>query len=476
MFSDLGCNYVNPDSSVSTLAINPTLPPEHRKVPSYIHWFANGLCDVVDQVRVQTEVDSSEPLTLKLEGEEFTIDRAALQVVSASIKQYAQISSTTESAPGGIMGNSQLRACEIVYTGLTGDALRTFLDHEHTFTARAMFIHQAPSRKREGARGIEVADYGIAPYLRNTFYPGPYIAVWDGKRQSEDFNRADRQSAYYQINNLTLNEGISRTEWPVTVGMPGTKECSELQVYVPAAQSRLWRTAICKGNPWDVDLLGTFYVAIHYLLNHPIRQCHAPTVSMPEKGLDVKGVHQGDLCYRIYRYQDQVVKLYKNDNVRFHHNIELLEAIGLQHKLTNHGRFSSLSRKYIDAGHQPQSAGAFKGIITILNKIHDKGFVHGDIRIANMLFGEEESTLIDFDLARPEGKTYSQYFRPRLNWKGTNIRHATAQPWAYMKKEHDRYSLAMIISLSFPSDELAVKICDDLHNPEIDLLDILTKV
>ena len=42
----------------------------------------------------------------------------------------------------------------------------------------------------------------------------------------------------------------------------------------------------------------------------------------------------------------------------------------------------------------------------MLHKVHEEEYVHGDIRIENIVFAAEENTsyLIDFDLAKKEGK------------------------------------------------------------------------
>ena len=44
----------------------------------------------------------------------------------------------------------------------------------------------------------------------------------------------------------------------------------------------------------------------------------------------------------------------------------------------------------------------------MLHKVHEEEYVHGDIRIENIVFAAEENTsyLIDFDLAKKEGKKY----------------------------------------------------------------------
>lgn len=88
--------------------------------------------------------------------------------------------------------------------------------------------------------------------------------------------------------------------------------------------------------------------------------------------------------------------------------------------------FFPLCHSYFDGGHEPQDLNSFKNILRMLLKVHDCGFVHGDIRMANLLFNDENSVLIDFDLARKEGEFYDPHYRPDLKWKGEYIRHIDA--------------------------------------------------
>lgn len=75
--------------------------------------------------------------------------------------------------------------------------------------------------------------------------------------------------------------------------------------------------------------------------------------------------------------------------------------------LTVDGRWKMLEYSYIDGNHSPTTVEHFRGICEGLKEIHSLGYVHGDIRLANMIFFENGgSQLIDFDLARIEHKRY----------------------------------------------------------------------
>ena len=70
---------------------------------------------------------------------------------------------------------------------------------------------------------------------------------------------------------------------------------------------------------------------------------------------------------------------------------------------------------------------------------YERGYVHGDIRLINIVFNEGRSYLIDFDLARAEGDSYPSGYQP------FPVRHPEAVEEWVMKKQHDRWSLGELI-------------------------------
>eukprot|EP00980_Cylindrotheca_fusiformis_P015694 scaffold4526_cov87-Cylindrotheca_fusiformis.AAC.1 len=72
---------------------------------------------------------------------------------------------------------------------------------------------------------------------------------------------------------------------------------------------------------------------------------------------------------------------------------------------------------YRRGGHVATSPGAFVPIIDQLDKLHKKGFVHGDIRAFNTVFGENKNQgwLIDFDFGGKDGSVvYPEGYRQSL--------------------------------------------------------------
>lgn len=111
----------------------------------------------------------------------------------------------------------------------------------------------------------------------------------------------------------------------------------------------------------------------------------------------------------------------------------------------------------------------------MLHQVHEAGYVHGDIRDANMVFRGDTSFLIDFDLAREEGQKYPFEYR----YDSFLMRHRDARPFNEMKKAHDRHSLCSIMQQYRPqtrstmdiisrvdSGESLKKLADELDQPD----------
>jgi tRNA A-37 threonylcarbamoyl transferase component Bud32 len=60
---------------------------------------------------------------------------------------------------------------------------------------------------------------------------------------------------------------------------------------------------------------------------------------------------------------------------------------------------------------------SFVPVISQLEALHSKGFVHGDIRGFNVVFGktDEEGWLIDFDFGGKLGRKYPKGYRTALD-------------------------------------------------------------
>ena len=97
-------------------------------------------------------------------------------------------------------------------------------------------------------------------------------------------------------------------------------------------------------------------------------------------------------------------------------------------------------------------------IIEILFSLHQLGFVHGDIRLANMLFAERvsESRIIDWDYGGKEGEAfYPPGYACALvdGPRHPEIIKSVASGTLQVKKIHDLFALSSVMRLFQPREE-----------------------
>ena len=427
------------------------------------HWFALLMYNTYLAAKEKKKNDKIE---LKMDNFVCQIQSSSLRSAVKAIKNTASLHHLGEEsneAGRGVMSSHLLRSQEVTYSCLYARALDRFI-FEKEMELGAV-LHQGPSRKQQSKPGSpEQADIYIAPM--KSFKPGNPILQSDVKLN--DFITADRESSLYSINGVSVRHNCQT--WPVLLGIPGTPTYVELQIHVPVDR-KMWKIVICKGSPHDEAVLCTLYAAVHYLCNAPI-ETRAPLESpMPFKYYST--LPKGRRAFR-NTMTNTVHKAYDTNDDTFKPNYELLKAVKLPgvelENLTTDGRFVQLKYQYLEGDHKPTALKQFAGVIKALHKVHEEGYVHGDIRCENMIFSKtsDASYLIDFDLARPE----RHGFYPD-GYNHLSMRHVDACASQPMKKEHDRFSLwKIMMSTDFVGDKEAI--INLLNDLTVDLMTIST--
>eukprot|EP01028_Stygiella_incarcerata_P014129 TRINITY_DN909_c0_g2_i1.p1 TRINITY_DN909_c0_g2~~TRINITY_DN909_c0_g2_i1.p1 ORF type:complete len:698 (+),score=164.79 TRINITY_DN909_c0_g2_i1:48-2096(+) len=113
----------------------------------------------------------------------------------------------------------------------------------------------------------------------------------------------------------------------------------------------------------------------------------------------------------------------------------------------------------------PKSLKQFTKICRDISLLHEKGYVHGDVRCANIVFGSKESGnawLIDFDFSGKVGRA-----RYPVGWSGNDCifeRHPDANAGKPLEKCHDRYSLGVLLQYFFLSSDVISSFADRIQN------------
>lgn len=102
------------------------------------------------------------------------------------------------------------------------------------------------------------------------------------------------------------------------------------------------------------------------------------------------------------------------------------------------GELVVISIPYVDGEHFASNVGDFIPIVEFLQRLHDNGFVHGDIRCFNIIFGK---CLIDFDYGGVEGSVrYPKGYVKELR-DGSRI----GEEEEVITTWHDWYALLQVI-------------------------------
>ena len=311
------------------------------------------------------------------------------------------------------------------------------------FPNRGACLHQFPSRLRKpgNAQTTEKCDLCVVPF--SDYRPFGSICVGDIK--NSDPVKAERETALYAVNGIATQDQAPQ-EWAIQIGIPTTRTHMAIHVYLPTFSKTMWRLAVCEGKSHSEELLCTLYVGVHYLCLHGVFQ-NCPFSPTPFKELSLRTVANrrrvlvDDECYYVYKLFDKEVW------PEYKVNLELMRSLHIECEdmLPDNGRLSILRYPWIPEGAWPTSVRQFEGALKQLSALHRQNLVHGDIRLANIIFSTEATShLIDFDLA---GSTTDMY--PLEYNTSFTERHPGALPGKNMRPEHDKFAMYTVITQIF---------------------------
>ena len=440
--------HVSCTESVSTQARRKGAADEVcERQPIYVHWFGLEMLKAYESAKSQ--IEKKYPIEIVLNSVTYSIEQDSLQNVTKAIKMASSLctDTTSRSSGRGFMGCPELRNTEAAFTSLASRALDRFIFTDETTGA---CLHQAPCRKRKNKdKASEKPDVYIVPF--SDFVPGDPGALSDWKFM-EDLDHADRESSLYS--GVGVEEGDCLDQYPVLIGIPATSDKMELQLHVNVV-NMFWKLVVACGCPWDSAILCTLKAGILYLIRSNYLMTHNPyenPVLFMEMGqYSVLGPRK-----RVFLKENTTVYKFFDllEDDFFHPSIlhDLITKISIlpDVKLTppcTDTRLYTLSYTYIQGNEgnirYTYQLKAFVGIVNMLSEMHKYGFVHGDVRLANMVFRKDgESHLIDFDfVGKHDDTVYANSFNHSIDG-----RHPNAIRKSRMMVEHDRFALRFIIN------------------------------
>eukprot|EP01012_Entosiphon_sulcatum_P068112 TRINITY_DN9812_c1_g1_i1.p1 TRINITY_DN9812_c1_g1~~TRINITY_DN9812_c1_g1_i1.p1 ORF type:complete len:387 (+),score=53.94 TRINITY_DN9812_c1_g1_i1:273-1433(+) len=146
-----------------------------------------------------------------------------------------------------------------------------------------------------------------------------------------------------------------------------------------------------------------------------------------------------------YKCQDKIVKFFFAREHRRRPNLEAIQLAGPRGaELLDLDGLGILQYPFQPILQQPVVTVAnFIDLAEKLQKLHEQGYVHADLRLANILFHDQTTTLIDFDLTRKLGEFYPEEYNLTIS---DGCRHPEALPVVgQVKLEHDLFSFFWLL-------------------------------
>ena len=222
------------------------------------------------------------------------------------------------------------------------------------------------------------------------------------------------------------------------MGLAATTEMATLWLYV-LAEKCLWALCIIKDIPWNELLLAVTSIAITSLCNSPVIY-RALKTPVPFK--EVIPMKNNAHC-RVFldKKSNEIIKVFcRSDDICIS-NVDLMMQIGIPvttKDLTVDGEYFYIKYPFYPGDNKPKTLKQFRGIVSMLDKVHKAGYVHCDVRIPNLIFGKNgtDSYLIDYDLARKNkvGRYPHGYNSNEI------LRHPDAEETRLVNQKHDRHS------------------------------------
>ena len=234
--------------------------------------------------------------------------------------------------------------------------------------------------------------------------------------------------------------------------MPCTQTDVALSLCWPKKSGKFAQINICEGKA-----SANYFKAVKYAVNSfDFPSCHFEIQPIQGTKLEDQLVKSRDNIYRaggkVYKLYDTFDKPYAKPN-----KMVIEELLGKTYlsgiketRLSKDGRFQCLQYDYIEAGNTSDlSIDDFRPIMKTLDTLHERGYVHSDVRYCNMVFpaNRTEAKLIDFDLLAQVDEPYPEFYNDELP-----ERHREAAPNKLRKILHDRHSMIFIILGRFEDD------------------------
>lgn len=388
--------------------------------PLYAHWFAMKV------VEMSTSIDTSaEVIQTELNGITSTISKDGLKILCQRLRSMTKMRTTKT-------GYYFKGACkEGVYTSLISTWFQDFLGSNSLRCFHNFPCGSSLSAYKSDLQIVNHTD-DMHTILVNAYKP-------------HSLSKATIETHAYAVD---VFQHIS-DQCSVILGLPMTLQTISLYVYFSYNEKlmaiKIMDVEIMDDTTLELEkFLCVIYAAVHSLAKNPITTSSPTAITVNCCAGDH---HVLSANCVLCENQDVITKMYDVIHKPYlKPNLKLIQADNptLEHFCNE--RIAYLKYKYIHGSHKPRNLASILDVIRSLKKIHETGYVHGDIRVSNIVYGShtDSGTIIDCDFASTEGAEYPQCFSSDVAERA-----AGAKKLNPMKQSHDRESLFKAICDSY---------------------------
>ena len=298
--------------------------------------------------------------------------------------------------------------------------------------------------------------------------PSYPLLVSDFKRDDNEYDKARSESLGYYQSAVT----VADLKVPVLV-MPCTPRT--LSLFLCWRIHERCHATVKILDKVQSDHFPNFFNALKFAVGEVRKLQHG---DVPFKVEPIRNHIMGNVPLKspnVFRCGDLVYKLLDTTfGTKTNHDV-IKEVLGNAYfddmtagPLTKDGRYQFLRYKYISAISKTcYTLDDFKPVAKVLKALHDKGYVHSDVRLVNIVFTNDNAKLIDFDLVDNVDVPYPPGYNTRLTERYPDMSN---------KREivHDRYSFIYLIKECVqPTDLQAQYLDSQCSNATDDLTSVI---
>lgn len=392
----------------------------------------------IDESEDKYEVHLSTLATTKIKKSH--VNEALKNLLATDVRdQLLYHANPTQTSSMGILSNIDLALTEAYKSAMISHHLRNFLSEN------AMVFHRGPCGLG-GSGHAHLADIYIC--TSNGNLPDRPVLVSDIKKT--DGEKSIMESSCYAMSAIST---VSQNDYPVVLSLPIYQTTMSLRVCF-AINGKLCEIEIAECSLANAEdskrFLAILYSAVDYLVQNVVTNNNRPLPSRKFIGEHITSLSDNG---KLFLIENRVHKLFSK-TAHAVPNVDIIHLINEAYRFKNvevsnvdeGGRYLCMSYDFIDGDHEPKDLRQFKNIFMALDSLHKSNFVHGDVRLENMVFTDDIKTgyLIDYDFSGKEGELYPKNYNGSLEG-----RHNFAQAEKPMSKKHDRFSLAFCVHQYF---------------------------